>query len=325
MLSSIKIRSCKTLAIIGNGFDRAHHYNTDYRSFTKCTSSPALDKFRSHCKNEGSIETWDDFENNIRILTEKLFLESYSDDHDYDANRKDVEELQSTFREIHFLLADYLKYEIDKHPLEKKASIEKYLNADTVAINFNYTNTAEAYTKNVFHVHGSLTEGDILLGYDYRDEPCLAEYKDMCWSKSICREALLFRRYLRKRRFFLNERKRKELLSAFEDYQHWDNSGRGLDEEVITSIPSYRYIDRFIKRHRKKLRFRGVNFRKIRTLAVLGHGIEADRVYLDSIISECKNLHEIILYRYHGESDDSIEAKAEFLRKYCENVKITKY
>ena len=51
-------KNYKTLAIIGNGFDIAHGYKTDYRSFVEKTSNQSLDAFRSYCEDEDSITTW---------------------------------------------------------------------------------------------------------------------------------------------------------------------------------------------------------------------------------------------------------------------------
>lgn len=315
---------CNTLAIIGNGFDMSHGYNTDYRTFTEKTNNLYLDIFRSYCEKENEITTWHLFEENIRILTEKMFLQSMTEECDYDSNRKEVEELKTSFQEIHRLLIEYLKSETSKK-MTKNPNIEQYLNSQTIAINFNYTKTAEVYTKHIIYVHGSLEEQDILLGYDYRDEPCLAQYEDMRWSKTICRESLAFRRFINKKlKIAKNHKKYKTLTSSLQTYQHWENSGRGLEEEIKKTIPSYKLIDKFIKVYRKQV-IPNIDYGNIQTFVVLGHGIEADKEFLKEIISSCDNLKKVIIYRYNRESDDEFVKKEVFFRPYCDNIQVVKY
>lgn len=313
----------KRLAIIGNGFDLNHGYKTDYKTFAANTQHPSLTRFKEYCDTE-KIETWYSFEENIRLLSERCFLKSMSEYCDFDDNRKEVRELTEVFRDIHTLLSEYLASEIATNPLKKKPCIEKHLDKNTVAINFNYTNTAEIYTPHVCYVHGSLTENDILLGYDFREEPCLAQYEDMCWSKILCRESLAFRRHILK--WLRPERKLyKKLLSGLNAYHHWENTGRGLDEEVRRTIPYCNIIERFLKKYRNRFEISGVRFSDIETLVVLGHGIEADKVFLKSILEKCGDLKEVVLYRYNGESDESILAKTDFFRPHCETIELVEY
>ncbi len=313
----------KKLAIIGNGFDLNHGYRTDYKTFAANTQHPSLARFKDYCDTE-SIETWYSFEENIRILSEEFFLRSMSEYCDFDDNREEVRELTDTFRDIHDLLSGYLASEIATKPLEKKPCIEQYLDKNTVAINFNYTDTAEAYTPLVRYVHGSLKENDVLLGYDYREEPCLAQYEDMCWSKAICRESLAFRRHILK--WIKPESKLyKKLISGLNAYHHWENTGRGLDKEVRRIIPYCNTIERFLKKYRKRFDVSDIRFSDIETLVVLGHGIEADKVFLTNILERCTGLTTIVLYRYNGESDASIFSKTEFFRPYCEIIELVDY
>lgn len=313
----------KTLAIIGNGFDMAHGYATGYRSFAENTPDPSLDKFRVYCENEASISTWYLFEENINILTEKYFMLSMTEPEDFEDNRREVAQLQNVFTRIHHLLCQYLQQETSCKPLEKKQTIAHYLTKDAAAINFNYTSTAEAYTKNIFYVHGSLAEQDILLGYDYRQEPCLAQYEDMQWSKSLCREGLSLRRYLRK--WHCPKKVQNHIIDGFRAYQHWENTGRGLEDEVTKFIPHYRFIDHFLKRLRKQNDTLRIDYSDIKTVVVLGHGIEADQVYLSRILSCCDSLEKIVLFLYDGEPATSIKMKTDFFLPYCDNIQTMYY
>ena len=315
-----------TLAIIGNGFDRAHGYNTDYLSFVSATSSPSLDVFKAYCDDHHGITTWHSFEDNINLLTDKFLQESHAEDYDYFAVQKKIDNLNDIFQDIHALLIQYLRTEIKRKPVKKLSSVKRYLNHKAKVITFNYTNVAEAYTKNVFHAHGSLKENDILLGYDYRGEPCLASYRDMCWGKIICREALAFRRYLRDElRVDPNSSRYTELTSDFKKYQSYANSGRGIDDEVAAAIPNFDLIDQFIHRYQRSGAIPQFDYSKFKTIVVLGHGIEADRVFLSTILEKCTSVEEIIIFRYNGEEDASVNTKADFFKPYCNNIRSIQY
>lgn len=317
---NISKKHLSTLAIIGNGFDLNHGFQTDFKSFISNTNNPYLEKFKEYCKIE-DIDTWYMFEENIRILTERLFLESMAENCDFDENRKHVTELTDVFKAIHVLFTKYLKNEISSKILIKKDNIEKYLNNDVFAINFNYTNTANAYTKNIFYVHGSLCEDNIILGYDYREEPCLSMFEDMQWSKEICRESLAFRRHLmKKEKYALDNDKYNELLASLNNFHHWEHTGRGLDNEVQSFIPNYNIIHSFITKYRRKNIIPHLKHKRIKTLVVLGHGIESDKVFLKSIIEKCINIEKIIIYRYANESDINFNRKCSFFKTYCDNI-----
>lgn len=313
------------LAIIGNGFDLNHGFKTDYRSFIENVKDPALEKFEKLC-SMANIETWYDFEENIRIISEKLFLKSMSENCDFDDNRKEVAELTEIFRKIHVLLTKYLKEMTSGIPVNKKKCIEKYLNNNSVAINFNYTRTAEEYTSNIIYVHGSLAENDIILGYDYRNEPCLAQFEDMQWSKSICRESLAFRRYyLGTIGLDPSSEKYKELITGLQNYHHWENTGRGLDDEVKQFIPHYGTVDKFLRGYRDGFPVPDLEYEKIKTVAVLGHGVKADRVFLKEILDKCDELEKVIIYRSVVENDSVYNEKATFFAEYCDRIEQIDY
>ena len=60
----------------------------------------------------------------------------------------------------------------DKKTIDLKSSVKKVIDLDTNIINFNYTGTVEKYDKiNVYYIHGSLEESEIVLGYKQRAEP----------------------------------------------------------------------------------------------------------------------------------------------------------
>lgn len=318
-------KAAKTLVIIGNGFDLAHGYKTDYKSFVDNTKSAHLDRFRSYC-DDFDMATWYLFEDSIKVITEQLFLQSMEEDCDYETNRKELSELNEDFNEIQRLLADYLTKEIARKPFVKKASIERYAAGPSTVINFNYTDTAEHYFKNVYYVHGSLKESDILLGYDYRDEPCLAYLDDTRWSKEIRREGLAFRRYyLGKKHLAPNCKEYKELFKGFELYLSLATGGRGIDGELLPSIPKHRTICRFFERYDEDWSLPKMDYNAVEKVVVLGHGIEADRVYLNRILEKCPRLNKAIIFRYDTESDESYNSKRDFFSPYCQEIEEVYY
>lgn len=319
-------KNYKTLAIIGNGFDLAHGFQTGYKSFVAHTTDPSLERFRELCEDGVDTTTWYLFEENIGKLSSELFLSSMAEDADYDAARGKIAELKETFQQIHPLLLQYLRQETGGKPVRRLPSVKKYLKRKTKVLTFNYTDIVRAYAeeRDIFYVHGSLREEDILLGYDPRMEPCLAGYEDIFWSKDIRREALAFRRYLKEEcGLEENSAEYRTLMSSLESYQLWGNSGRGIDDDVRTMIPDFSQVDGFLKRHSGLPA--DVDLGKIRTIVVLGHGIEADRAFLSRILRRCRHLKKVVIFRYNGESDSSFEQKTAFFRPYCKRIRAARY
>lgn len=309
-----------TLAIVGNGFDLYHGYHTSFYDFIQKTEHPSLDIFKKLCENINAIKTWYCFEENINVLTKKLFEQRISDG-DYGVGAT----IDKAFNDIHILLIEYLMREISSKKLTKNSMIEQYLNNKTITFNFNYTNTVETYTPNVFYVHGSLDENDIILGYDYRDEPCLAEFNEMHWSKIISRKKLAFRRFLRQCMGFKTDSEEfKSLTKGLESYLTIENSAKGICNDDIANIENGEWIAEVIKEIESQP-IPDICYNKINSIVVLGHGIEADKVLLETIILNCSNLKEVVIFRYDEESDGSIEKKRAFFLEYCNNIKIVQY
>ncbi len=301
-----------TLAIIGNGFDLAHDLKTTYRAFVENTNSPFLDLFRKYCENEKNIETWYNFEENVNIITNMLFRKNLANVTNYEEICQMIDQFTNAFIEIHGLMIDYLKNETGDQTITKITNVEKVLTDRTFVINFNYTNTAEIYTSNIHHIHGSLVEDDILLGYDYRSEACLAQYKDIRWSKILCRESLAFRRYLRDQMMLSkDDALYKEILADYDVYIAQEHSSRGLDDN-LKELKYFDLIEEVKRKSQGALQFTEVEYENIIKIVILGHGIEADQKLLSEILDKCVNLQEVVIFRYDGEGDDEFNKKAEF-------------
>lgn len=314
----------EVLAIVGNGFDLAHNYKTDYYTFSEKTIHPSLKYFKELCDADRDITTWYSFEENIKALTEKLFQKNYIDGYDFDKIAFETQNLKKAFQSIHELLIEYLKKEASTTPFVMKDSIKEIIDSNTIAFNFNYTSTIEKYTKNVFYIHGSLKENDILLGYDYRDEPCLAGYEDVYWSKRIGRENLAFRRFLRNKQNNIDSSKHNALLNCLEKYQTCTHSGKGLGDEIEENICGFEEA-RNIMNTIKENDYPDISYREIKAIVVLGHGIEADRVYLEGILQKCSNIRKVIIFRYEGESEEAFNNKISFFKPYCKAIESVKY
>ena len=222
----------KSLAIIGNGFDLAHGYRTTFFDFVEKTTDTDLDLFREFCTNNNII-TWHNFEENIKLITINFWHDNFANGCDCDEISGKIEKLNHVFTNIHNLLLNYLKIELSRFESQKKRKVAKYLNLKTKVVTFNYTNLAEIYTKDIFHVHGSVDEGKMILGYDYRAEPCLISMEYMYWYKNFRRELLAFQRYLEHEQGLKDsEPNYKILVENFEKYQICANSGRGIDEDA---------------------------------------------------------------------------------------------
>lgn len=320
------MQAFETLAIVGNGFDCAHGYHTRYDQFTRTVRADCLDVFRQYCEGDPDIRTWYAFEENIRILTGKLFADSFTEDCDYTANRQRLRTLTEAFAQIHDLLIRYLREETARFPLTRLPNVARYLNDGAFAVNFNYTDTAKAYTSHVSHVHGSLEESNIILGYDYRDEPCLSQYEDMRWSKRLCRQTLALRRYLCETQHLpADSDVFREWMAQWESYCEYAQSGRGPDIDLCALLSHYTRLEQFAKQHDANALYPCIPYDRVRRVAVLGHGIEADQVYLSGLMEKCRNPESVILFTYKGEPPEDIRRKADFFLPYCTDISLVPY
>lgn len=318
-------RRHKRLAIIGNGFDLAHGYKTTFAEFVKHTSSSDLDTFRKFC-DEDKITNWHNFEENVKLITINFWQNNFMGDCDYNEISNKIEQLNQVFENIHELLQEFLKKEINRFQVQKKRNVKRCINSRTKVITFNYTNVAELYTKDIFYVHGSIDEDDIVLGYDYREEPCLISMEYMYWSKKFRRELLAFKRYLETKEHLNSGDPDFELLvENFQKYQMYANSGRGIDEEVEEEIKGFDKINDFTFNKCESIILPVIDYEKIKTIILLGHGLESDEKFLREILQKLTKLKKVIIFTYNGEDDISLNKKIMFFKQYCKKVYIRHY
>lgn len=106
-----------------------------------------------------------------------------------------IDEINHVFNRLSEELQNYLTNE-NKKEVDVIPSVKKYLDTHTKAITFNYTDTANLYLNDTYHIHGSIKEDYIVLGYKLRVEHTGMPSEATSFFKSKLRELLNFKRYL---------------------------------------------------------------------------------------------------------------------------------
>lgn len=314
----------QTLAIVGNGFDLAHSLPTSYAQFKNSQETASVASFQQFvAKYCPESSEWTSFEDRINDLSMSCFQRSHDDAFDYDSVISDVQEINKVFDAIRSSLLTYLKRVTSNTKIDVMPSIAAHIDSNTYVMNFNYTATVDLYAEKVYNVHGSLTENEIVLGYDYRDEPCVIEFDMMKWSKPLCRERLAFCRFVKQRMGLSTS---APLPSSFVDdvleMQSIKNSGKGFEEDDWEGFTHADWLKQFYKGHPECYEeyWPGIEWGNIRKVVVLGHSLTADKVYLQTVLGKCVNIQEIILFTFPGERADELAKKKQFLEQYTSNI-----
>ena len=308
-----------TLILIGNGFDLQHGYRTSYCNFVKHANSTIFAGFKDFIGSYlGRVSCWYDFEQVINDLTLKVFQDNLADCSIEDLERPQ-ERLDKEIENITHELFVYLANETSADNGVRLPSVQEYIDESAVVVNFNYTSVAERYTKDIFYIHGSIKENNIILGYDNRDEPCLIDYMSMRRCKDNLRFALEFLRYMKK--MHIDPECISKYQETLERFLISFHSSKGLEDEDYIDLPGGEMIKEFFTNHDLLSIGFGNNapikYDDIKRVVVMGHGIEADRVLLQEIIKRCINLKEAILFRHEKETDQKYSAREAFFMNYC--------
>lgn len=322
-------RDSRCIAIIGNGFDMAHGLKTGYNDFIDAQDKDTFAEYKAFLEKYcGNTDGWSSFEERINELTYRCYHCSFDDSQSCDDVFRDVEKINALFADLHRYLSDYLVETVTKGKATKRFSVSWAMRGNIPAISFNYTDTAERYTNRVFYVHGSLKEEEIVLGYDFRDEPCLMTADMMYWSKYLCRERLAFSRYLKEQlHISLSDTTYRECMQDISKMQDLKNSGRGFEEEDWATFHHPDTIRSFYAGNPCAYSdaFTAVDLSTIKKIVVLGHGLSADQHYLKDILSRCPKLKKVVIFAYSGETEGSLNAKKAFFQPYCKKVVTRKY
>jgi len=323
------------IAIIGNGFDITHGYHTKYEEFAeyllsnKNTSKDVsrfieiLDGFRLVDK----LNHWYDFEKQIKRMVSQYSNAGmiYRDTH------HDADEFNSIVKNLTGYLKEYLVKEVDGR-FGTIDSVSKELDSDTLAVDFNYTNTISMYGCDVYYVHGSLNEDNIIIGYDGYDDGALdhAYYEHRRWLKDFRRDSIEFIRYLKKQTDYIDCTKAR---NEFDIILNARNTGRGCEDSDYIGLEYAKYIEDFVNMNSNnniRCRLYGLNeidFDAIKTVVSMGHSIQSDKFYLSSILSQCNNIEKVRIFTYDGEKLKDIDVKKKFYSQFVsqDRIRIVKY
>lgn len=341
------------IVIVGNGFDLAHGYRTQFGSFVEYVKDQVIKEFRDlweeyfteNCKNreecvemgEGfitcqpDVRNWTDFENGICAITSNMFLKSMSNDisiEEYKKIHDDISRLNGVFLRLQELLVDYLRRETvgQEKRFKKLDIIEKYLHENDYVINFNYTDIVEQYSKNVFYIHGSLKENKIVLGYDRRFEPCLEEQPFMRWYKEYGRTELELARMCRHFSRCFNKESEAELIDKIRGVFEWERH-RG----IYWSSPEENEYSIILRSFRRGNEIKENDYCNrlvnVRTMVIIGHSVLSDRAVISTILRSCKKLERIILFCYKNEEDGAkrVLSRVEYLRRFTDIIELVYY
>lgn len=317
------------IAIIGNGFDIAHGYATKYSDFAESIGEAYFGEYREFLRGYcGTDSKWSDFEDCVAILSLRFFHASIEDYENYEQIQKDQLKFNEWFLDLHRTLSDYLRQELARKPFHKIRSISRVLKKKTLALNFNYTDTASCYQSKVIHLHGSLSEDDIILGFDPPSPSCLAPYESDKWQKELRRDNLKFHRYIRSK---ISEKTMNgdynELISGYDRIVAISSSNKGFEEEDINGWDYEDIYRDFLSQqegHHER-DWEGICFDSVKRLYVIGHGIIADKEYLTSLLQKCTQLKKVIIFSYNGEPEEEWKQKADFFKPFCKRVVKRRY
>ena len=339
------------LVLVGNGFDMAHGLMTSYENFADnnkdnpdmvafCTLVDSVKEDDIFLKEEGKRKddvTWYDFEENIELISTWMFRKNFRD------NRKqeEFENLDQTmacynkvFERVSDLLVAYLADEFSSKKIEKIKSVEKEITPNSYVISFNYTDTIKMYTHNYNFVHGSINDdrGNIILGFPRNDVSDLSTNEYIKHKKDILRERLSFSRFLRKNNYVEVEK----LLQEFELHLNCLFGGKGeynFPEKNTANGMVYdtHLASEAIIKYAKNNNFRPAkdkgDYSDVREIVIMGHGLEADLHFIESLFKKAVSLETIKLFSYEGETDSEISRKKRTLEEISNinNIKVLQY
>ena len=248
------VSNYKSLAIVGNGFDLQLGIKSRFVDFANSVHFPELDDFKKLCDDlvtdddtvdTTRIEYWSSFEERINQIT---YVRSPVADMSFDCEkaRKELEIINRDYCIIKHELIAYLRMASKKNRYIID-SVKDVINNQTMIINFNYTDTFEEYSNNIFYVHGSINENNIVLRYDDRGERCMSQALDVRWRKNICRERLEYTRYLKRVLGLVpNDEEYKKYIEALAIYLNYRDTPRGIDSENQKEIPMFKDIKKVL-------------------------------------------------------------------------------
>jgi hypothetical protein len=200
-------------------------------------------------------------------------------------------------------------------------SVKKEITESTYVISFNYTDTVKLYTSNYFFVHGSIEKDkSIILGFARGEIPDLCSGEYIIFLKDQKKEELNYLGFLRQK----GCENIKEQLNEFLPHIKCMFSGKGgydfppkykaTGEGYDTSNASP-----LLREYAEENDFYpAVGIREyddVEEVVIMGHGLEADKNFIKSLLVGLHLLKKIKLFIYEGEPKKEIDRKKAVLKE----------
>ncbi|KGL66439.1 hypothetical protein LX03_08735 [Limosilactobacillus mucosae] len=190
------------LVVLGNGFDLFHGFKSRYQDFWQHVGTTPLDEIVHFNRRARSQQVrWSDVEAQIRVAAENAYQLS--------ATRKMpgagvMVQQRSTraIRRFEHEFSRYLRTERERVLVSdptRSQTAREFLSQAGAVLNFNYTDTAQqlydVWPENIYYLHGSLLEGQTILGVDNDDVLAREPYEYASTTKGYRRDILDFKRW----------------------------------------------------------------------------------------------------------------------------------
>lgn len=322
------------LAIVGNGFDLAHGFETKYEDFVKHYGEKRFGRFKvlfeQYRPSTDEEIQWNKFERSVFSATNGMIGQDIEKHGCCDAA---LREINAAFDDIRCLLAEYLRREQSTKSVKPIPSIAELFTSDCLALNFNYTGIAANYPCHIVSVHGSLTDDDIILGFDALDPFCISNYEQRKWEKESLRRLRAFKRFLSEHEGIVPGDARYDALSngmlRIEEMAH---SNKGFDLEEIQTWPNEAIYREFwpnsgIFGKYNELAPLADSWATVTELVIAGHSLKADQQYLAQIFEPLVNLKSCVFF---CRTLSNAGEKKDLLRQLCgrlsaENIHVRTY
>lgn len=270
------------------------------------------DKWYNFEENIENISTWL-CNKMINEIEESQTSTEKANNNDTECAGKKIRECINIFENINTLLVEYLKKEFSGKKIEKIKAFEKEITLDSYVLSFNYTDTIKLYTKNFTFVHGSINDdcGNIVLGFPQNDisDFCTGNY--MRLHKDFQKEKLYFFRFLQEKKYEIN----KEVLEEFDRCAQGLLSGSG--EYILGEHDVNKNVLEYIEKNQFSRTEDTYDYSNVEEIVIIGHGLEADLIYLERIFQNSKMLKLVKILFYDGETCEEISRKICTLRNLC--------
>lgn len=312
------------LAIVGNGFDQKHGFETGYEDFVKHYGEKRFGRFKvlseQYRLSDDKDMQWSDFEKSIFSATNQMILQ---DMEKCGSCNKALREINDEFEEIRKLLADYLREEQSSKSVEPIPGIAERFTSDCLALNFNYTGIAADYPCKIVSVHGSLADDDIILGFDSPDPFCFSRYEQRKWGKDSLRRLRNFKRFLSEYEGIISgDARYDDLIDGMLRIEKMAHSNKGFDLDDIQTWPNEAIYREFwpsssIFGKYNELAPLADSRATVTELVIAGHSLSADQQYLAQIFESLVNLKSCVFFcRTLSNADE----KKELLHQICKQL-----